>query len=133
MTAQEKFNEAHKEWEDNWDFSSMVAQYGAEYVSEERPDDMLYEFNEDEINNLFPDPWDAFTAGAYAEVNWSDDWFFLDGYGNINTVRDADKYYQDIIDNEDHFRQWCSDSGYFEDEPELDDFDDDEEEEEDEE
>lgn len=53
-------------------------------------DDMIYEFNEENINEFIPDPWDALCNSYYGNVNMSDDWFRFNGYGNIETIANGD-------------------------------------------
>ncbi len=51
-------------------------------------DDMIYTFDEDTINELFSNPWDALRATHFGDTNFSDDYFRFNGYGNIETLSD---------------------------------------------
>lgn len=51
-------------------------------------DDQIYNFDDEAIEMLFPSPLDAFKAGAFGKINWSDDYFILDGYGNVKSFND---------------------------------------------
>lgn len=51
-------------------------------------DDMIYNFDEDTINELFSNPWDALRATHFGDTNFSDDYFRFNGYGNIETLSD---------------------------------------------
>lgn len=49
----------------------------------------VWEFNEETINMVFPDPWDAFVNGADANhICWTDDYMVFDGYGFITTMNE---------------------------------------------
>lgn len=50
--------------------------------------DMIYTFDEDTINELFSNPWDALRATHFGDTNFSDDYFRFNGYGNIETLSD---------------------------------------------
>lgn len=51
-------------------------------------DDMIYPFDEDTINELFSNPWDALRASHYGDINFTHDYFRFNGYGNIETLPD---------------------------------------------
>lgn len=137
MTAQEKYNEAHQEWEegvkdkleelisdyndglqdyeDAWDFGSMVASYADEYLDDtNRFEDRLYEFDDYFFNEFFSGkPEEAARAVYFGDIkNWNDPYIRFNAYGNLESVDDKDSYYEDIID-EDEFKEWCIDNGYY--------------------
>ena len=61
-------------------------------------DDMIMSFDEDTINELFSNPWDALRATHFGDVNFTDDYFQFNGYGNIETLSDwkIDEMYNEI-------------------------------------
>lgn len=60
-----------------------------DYVSEINSEDHIYKFDDETLSMLFDhDPIKAFMAGVDAEINWSDDYLYLDGYGNIHSTND---------------------------------------------
>lgn len=65
-------------------------------------DDMIYSFDEDTINELFSNPWDALRGAHFGDVNFTDDYFQFNGYGNIETLSDwkIDEMYNEIEDND---------------------------------
>ena len=125
MTAQEQYDEAYKEWEEGWDFESMLDDYASDYLSDNRYSDMeVYPVSM--IDEFFDNPEEAFRAGR--EIG-NADYFRINGSGNFEPVDDMLEFYLDYID-EDEFKQWCMDRGKYDEEPELEDFEDEEEDEE---
>ena len=61
-------------------------------------DDMIYSFDEDTINELFSNPWDALRGAHFGDINFTDDYFIFNGYGNIETLSDwkIDEMYSEI-------------------------------------
>ena len=60
-----------------------------EYCSENNMDDYIYNFDDDSLQMLFgDDPMKAFQAGCNAQINWSADYIYLDGYANIVSCSD---------------------------------------------
>lgn len=60
-----------------------------EYCSENNPDDQIYDFDDETLAMLYGnDPMKAFQAGVNAQINWSDDYLYLDGYANIHSTND---------------------------------------------
>lgn len=58
-----------------------------EYLSENYPDDMYYSFDEDTFNELFSNPFEAMRMGYFGKIqSFSDEYFKLNGYGNIETA-----------------------------------------------
>lgn len=51
-------------------------------------DDMIYTFDEDGINEMFSNPWDALRACHYGDVDFTHGYFRFNGYGNIETLSD---------------------------------------------
>lgn len=137
MTAQEKFEEAHREWEegvnstfedivssyeeglqeyeDAWDFSEMISEHAEDYLDENnRLDDRLYDFDDYFFNEFFNgNPEEAARAVYFGDIkNWNDPYVRFNAYGNLESVYDKDSYYEGIID-EDEFQDWCKDKGYY--------------------
>jgi len=65
-------------------------------------DDIIYLFDEDTINELFSNPWDALRATHFGDTNFTDDYFRFNGYGNIETLSDwkIDEMYNEIEGND---------------------------------
>lgn len=66
-------------------------------------DDTIYSFDEDTINELFSNPWDALRAAHFGDINFTDDYFQFNGYGNIETLSDwkIDEMYNEIETEDD--------------------------------
>ena len=62
----------------------------------------IYEFSDEMIGELYPDPVDAFNAAKYADIKPGAEWMTFDGYGRIETIIDLDNwlddYAGDIVD-----------------------------------
>ena len=123
MTAQELYNEAYQEWEDNWDFDYMLKRYAEDYIDANRLDDM-HVFPASDIRDFYDDVEEAFEAGR--EIGAAP-YFRFNGYGNPEPVFNRLKFYSDYI-YEEEFKRWCIDNNYYDKEPMLEDFEDDEEE-----
>lgn len=121
MTAQEQYEEAHKEWEEGWDFESMLSDYAYDYLSDNRYEDMIV-MPANDINSYIDDPQEAFEAGRSIG---NAEYFRIDGSGNFVPVDDEIEFYMDYV-NEDEFKQWCMDKGNYDYEPELEYFEDEE-------
>lgn len=65
-------------------------------------DDTIYSFDEDTINELFSNPWDALRATHFGDTNFTDDYFHFNGYGNIETLSDwkIDELYNEIEESD---------------------------------
>lgn len=64
-----------------------------EYCRENNPDDEIFYFDEDTLSMILgDDPMKAFMAGVYAEINWSDNYLYFDGYGNIHSTNDPSRH-----------------------------------------
>lgn len=61
-----------------------------EYCSENNQGDgEIYPFDDDTLQMLYGNnPMEAFRAGCFSEINWSDDYLRLNGYGNIISLHD---------------------------------------------
>lgn len=57
-----------------------------DYAYDCRPDDVIYENEEDVLNDLFSRPSDAIRAIYFGDYTFNDPWFYFDGYGNIQSV-----------------------------------------------
>ena len=62
----------------------------------------IYEFSDEMIRDLYPDPVNAFNAATYADIKPGAEWMTFDGYGRIETIIDLDNwlddYAGDIVD-----------------------------------
>ena len=56
------------------------------YAYDCRPDDVIYENEEDVLNDLFSRPSDAIRAIYFGDYTFNDPWFYFNGYGNIQSV-----------------------------------------------
>lgn len=65
-------------------------------------DDMIFPLDEDGVNALFPNPWDALRSAHFGDINFTHDYFRFNGYGNIETLSDwqIDELYNEIPDEE---------------------------------
>ena len=111
-----------------WNFDEMAENYGNEYLQEHQPDDCVESM--DLLDDIYSEvsPTEvlrrAFFGGRYGfendSFNPNDDYFYFDGYGNLVSVTDYD--YIDClksqIDNEESFKEWCVEMGYFDEEDE---------------
>lgn len=80
--------------------AEQVAVLNEYYDDAQYYDDKIYEFDACTIDDIFPAPWDAIMAAINGDIHMSDDYFRMDGYGNLQTlsgiqienelVRDAD-------------------------------------------
>lgn len=61
-----------------------------DYVREHNSgDNEIFNFDDEALEMLFgSDLMKAFMAGVNAQINWSDDYLYLDGYGNIHSTND---------------------------------------------
>lgn len=55
----------------------------------------IYEFSDEMIRDLYPDPVDAFNAAEYADIKPGAEWMTFDGYGRIETIIDLDRFLND--------------------------------------
>lgn len=51
-------------------------------------DGMIYPFDEDMVNEMFSNPWDALRSAHFGDVSFNNDYFHFNGYGNIETLSD---------------------------------------------
>lgn len=66
-----------------------------EYCMETYRDDQIFDFNDDFFDQFFDGrPMDAARAVHFGSVNWSDDYIYFNGYGNLESTNDP----EDIID-----------------------------------
>lgn len=126
MIDEKAYKEAIEQWESDLDdnYEDLLDQYADEFLdSQNRYDDKLYSFDEYTINELFSSktPFEILQEGVDATINWSDDYFYFDSYGSIHSERNAVEYYKEIID-ENEFKDFCIDKGYFDEEPDIDDY-----------
>ena len=58
-----------------------------EYCSENCPDDVILHFDNDNIEMLIgTNPLDIFNAGRTSQINYSDDYLYINGYGYICSI-----------------------------------------------
>jgi hypothetical protein len=57
-----------------------------DYAYDCRPDDVIYENDEDVLNELFSRPSDAIRAIYYGDYTFNDPYFYFNGYANIQSV-----------------------------------------------
>lgn len=58
-----------------------------EYCSKNNPDDEIFYFDDETLQMLCGDDvMRAFQLGVNAEINWHDDYLYLDGYANIHST-----------------------------------------------
>lgn len=57
-----------------------------EYADDCRPDDVIYENEDDVLNDLFRRPSDAVRAIYFGDYTFKDPWFYFNGYANIQSV-----------------------------------------------
>jgi len=96
-------------------YKEIVSQYAYEYLSENNPDKCLYSMDEfDELMNGSVEENGALWLAQrlfFGDFNPNHDWFYFNGYGNLESTEWADDYYADHID-EDDFLKYCDDQGY---------------------
>lgn len=51
-------------------------------------DDLIYSFDEDTVNEMFSNPWEALRSSHFGDINFTHDYFRFNGYGNIETLSD---------------------------------------------
>lgn len=64
------------------------------------PDEVIYNFDEDTLNEIFSNPYDAMRAAHFGKIeSWNDDYFRFDGYANIVSMStwDAEQWVQDSL------------------------------------
>lgn len=117
----EKLTTKKKKFEavEDWDFDTMLDQYGLEYLAEEIPDNAPIDM--DDIDDFLTGkkPSDvirmAFNGRRHGfpndSFNPNDEWFVFDGYGNLESIPHLDKYLMEII-SEAEFYNWCIDQNY---------------------
>ena len=117
----------------NYDYKSLLDEYGMEYLQEMSPDDCPYEM--EMIDEMFKSHWDALRAAyfGYHYNPYSDgehreefkpvvEYFAFNAYANLVSIDkyDLDSWIESHIE-EDEFIDWCVEQGYVEDyEPEND-------------
>lgn len=57
-----------------------------DYAYDCRPDDVIYENEEDVLNGLFSRPSDAIQAIYFGDYTFNDPYFYFNGYANIQSV-----------------------------------------------
>ena len=51
-------------------------------------DDMIFSFDEDTVNEMFSNPWEALRSSHFGDLSFNNDYFRFNGYGNIETLSD---------------------------------------------
>ena len=96
-------------------YKEIVSQYAYEYLSENNPDKCLYSMDEfDELMNGSVEENGALWLAQrifFGDFNPNHDYFYFNGYGNLESTDYADSYYEDEIDR-DYFLEWCDGQGY---------------------
>lgn len=112
--------EAFVEIFNNLDLSDRVAiyneyhlEYGGGY------DDNIFEFDDDNINELFSTPMDALRAAHFGNIeSWNDPYFRLNGYGNIQTMYETqveewiEGNIRDIFEHQDVWLNYITDEDF---------------------
>jgi len=79
---------AIKEWlSENKDVAIGLAQ---QYWSENDPDSEPFDWDYFEELLQSMGPIEAFRAGCFSDINWSDNYVVIDGYGNFETISDSE-------------------------------------------
>lgn len=114
-------------------YKELISNYAQEYLSETDADKCLYSMDDfDELMNGSVEENGALWLAQrifFGDFNPNHDYFYFNGYGNLESTDDADGYYEDHIDR-DYFLDWCDGQGYLDEY--LEDEEEDEEEDEDE-
>ena len=73
-------------------------------------DDRIYDFDEDTINELFSNPWDALRATHFGDINFTHEYFRFYN-GNIETLSDwkIDELFEDS-----DFQEWAKENDHIE-------------------
>ena len=63
-------------------------------------EDIIYSFDEDTVNKVFPNAFEALRASHFGDVDFADDYFIFNRYGNIETLSNwkIDELYNEIIE-----------------------------------
>ena len=95
----EYLRDLHSEWDmaNRWNEYCHDIGYG---------DDEVYSIDENEINEIFETPYEAFRAAVYGEVKPEHSFFKFNGYGNIETG-----YVEDLIDL-DELARYCVENDF---------------------
>lgn len=92
------------------DSETKVSIFNA-YASEYRPDDQLFDFDEDFLNTYFIDPASCARALFFGDVkNWCDEYIRFNGYGNLESLSkyEVDDYINNYVDDIfNHPEIWC--------------------------
>jgi hypothetical protein len=73
-------------------------------------DDRIYYFNEDTINELFSNPWDALRATHFGDISLTHEYYHLVN-GNIETL--SDWKIDELFDDSD-FQEWAKENNHIE-------------------
>lgn len=108
----------------NFDFISeenykeLVSEHAYEYLTENRPDDVLYSMDEfDELMNPQVESEGALWLAQrihFGDFNPNHDYFYFNGYANLCSTDWADEYYDKHLDR-DEFLEWCDGESYLDD------------------
>lgn len=71
----------------------------------------IYSFDEDNINDLFYDPWEALRAGHFGNINLNYDYFIFNRDGNIEML--ADWKIDELFEDSD-FQEWIKENDHIE-------------------
>lgn len=103
------------DWDyESFDFEELVSEHGLDFLMDSYPDNVPISM--DEFNDFETDPYEAvrktFNGRRYGLrdcFNPNDEWFVYDGYGNLVSIPDLNKYLEDFIDEYELY-QWCKDN-----------------------
>jgi hypothetical protein len=69
-----------------------------DYCSENNADDQIFDFDDDTLQMLFgDDPMKVFQAGVNAQINWSDNYLYFDGYANMHSTNDPSNHIDETV------------------------------------
>ncbi len=102
----------------DWDFESMREDYWAEYLSDTDPDSCPMPM--DDIGECFTDVTEAIRATCYGErfeyeqdpFCFNDDYVAFNAYGNLVSIPFLNRYLDTYVEEE-PFKEWCIEEGYF--------------------
>lgn len=113
-----------------WNFKEMVEDYGNEYLMEYEPDSLLFEMDYFDEYYQNKSPLDIVWAvrngyswfpneNGYEDFNPNESYFAFNGYGNPISIDGSliGEYLVAHID-EDEFKEWCIEQGYYEEDEE---------------
>ena len=111
MTAYEKgYIDYKKGLNDLLEIDFGISEYN-DYLIEKGYEPYV-DFDENTFNEYFTNPWEAMRTCHFGEVNFSDEYFTFNGYGNIETKSEDDIIYE--AKNDDDFIESIMENEYAE-------------------